>query len=84
MKLGLPDFTIAQLHPRHTFEFPPSAPSVNSTQPRDVPDTATDPYGLDIGDLPDYLEIHRGRASLFSLVPHPIQARKYLRGVAAA
>jgi hypothetical protein len=29
MKLGLPDFTIAQLHSRYAFELPPPASSVN-------------------------------------------------------
>ena len=59
MDLSLPDSTIGHLYPRHSFELPPPAPTVNPAQPRDFPDAATDCNGLDLGDLPDYLEVHR-------------------------
>src|SRR5215210_4160718 len=74
MKLGLPDSTIAQLHPRHALEFPPPAAAIGPAQSRNFPDAATDRYGLDLGDLPDYLEVHVSRTSVSWLVPHPIQA----------
>src|SRR5919199_1084662 len=70
-KLGKPDSTIAQSHPRHALEFPPPAPAVGPTQTRNFPDAATDRYGLDVGDLPDNLEVHRGRERASSLIPHP-------------
>src|SRR5215213_4008299 len=33
-------------------------------------------------EISDNLEVHHGRERVFSLVPHSIQAREYLRGVA--
>ena len=74
MKLGLPDSTIAQLHQGYILELALSSSPVHSTQPCQVTDPASRSDDLDVGDLSDYLEIHCGRASLFSLVPHPIQA----------
>jgi hypothetical protein len=84
MKLGLPDSTIARLHQGYNFELSLSSSPVNSMEPRDGTDPTPYGYDLDMGDLSDYLEVHRGRASLFSSVTHPIQAGEDPGRVAAA
>lgn len=76
-----PDSTTAQAYSRYTFEFTPAASAVRSTQPRDLPDLATDGYSLYVGDLAKNFKIHRDCVP--ALIPHPTQPRQYLQVVVA-
>jgi hypothetical protein len=58
MQLGKPNPAAPQPHSGNTFQLPPPAFAVSSTQSADIMNTAADGNGLNIRDFADDLEAH--------------------------
>jgi hypothetical protein len=58
VKLSQANPTTSQANPRHTFELPPSAFAICSTQPSNVADAAADGLRFDVCNLAEDLDVH--------------------------
>jgi hypothetical protein len=59
MQLGKADSPIRQLNLRDSFPFSPAPAPITSSEPRSLPDAATDGHRFDVGDSAKDSEVHR-------------------------